>query len=79
MRSSAALSLPAGTGGASLRPGRALAISAPVMPPQTRHSAVELEPSRLPPCSETQAASPAAQMPATRVRPLMSVSTPPIE
>ena len=74
-----AATLAAGAAAAPPSFGSALAISSPVMPPHTRHSAVEFEPSRLAPCSETHAASPAAQIPSTRVLPLMSVSMPPIE
>ena len=49
------------------------------MPPHTRHSAVELHPSRLAPCMEWHATSPAAQIFSTFVRPSMSASMPPME
>ena len=57
----------------------ALAISAPVMPPHTRHSPVEFGAKAVGAVQRHAAASPAAQMPGIRVAPSMSVSMPPIE
>ena len=57
-----------GTGIGLGRRCNAAAISAPVMPPHTRHSAVELDPSRLAPWRDTHAASPATQTPGLTTR-----------
>ena len=55
-----------------------LAACLPERPPKTSVSSSELAPSRLPPCTETQATSPAAYRPGIGVRPSESVFTPPM-
>jgi hypothetical protein len=50
----------------------------PARLPKISVSSSELAPSRLPPCTETQAHSPAAYRPGTSVSPSWSVFTPPI-